>query len=54
VHIDGVNRGESPVEARIAPGRHVVRVVNPGAGADEVVVELEPGGRWSWRARPHR
>lgn len=53
VFIDGVNRGETPLDVEVAPGRHVVRVVNPRAGADETSVELEPGRRWTWKAKPH-
>ncbi|MFL5303224.1 MAG: PEGA domain-containing protein, partial [Anaeromyxobacteraceae bacterium] len=55
VQVDGVDRGEAPLtEVRLPPGRHVFRAVNPHVGTDETRVDLAPGQRWSWNARPRR
>jgi serine/threonine protein kinase len=55
VQVDGVDRGEAPLsDVQLPPGRHVFRAVNPHVGTDETRVDLAPGQRWSWNARPQR
>jgi hypothetical protein len=48
--VDGVARGDTPGECRVAAGTYTLRVVHPELGARETRVTVEPGARVRWAA----
>ncbi len=48
--MDGIPRGDTPRECRVAAGTYTIRAVHPTLGVREARVRIDAGARVTWAA----